>query len=456
VTRRARMILLWSFAIVPAHLLLVGILRPELLRDPRRPPGIEAEARWLMEHPADWVAASEISDAALDLQSPRRFQLWYTAYEHARRLAPHRANTAVAFVRGGLFHWYELGAADRKRVLDAAAPLMHDEAFFGRMYAPLWQLTRDFAWLRRVAPDTLNARIWLRDLAIVRGLFGDYRVLRDEIRRERMEAFDSRRGSDDPNALLELVPRHLDRADEPLVHAMLEELDRKAFNVEQMSGAIEDVVEFAVRHDTQPLAAIGPLVKKGGRMREVTRARAALALNDVTMATQIELTGAIDHVQEWSEYYLDRARFEARRGDFHTAEAYVLRAAPAGQTPRWLAVAEEVARAAGKPAEAAAYRKRLEAMPWTWSGMCGAEVCRTATATQYVRASRLQLQLANTQSDETPPYVEIYVDDALAAEGEVRDQRAFDVATTPGLHELEVRLVNPLTRNGAQRRVRLS
>ena len=92
----------------------------------------------------------------------------------------------------------------------------------------------------------------------------------------------------------------------------------------------------------------------------------------------------------------------------------------------------------------------------SWTGTCGTELCTAALATEYVLGSGTRLELATTQSDETSPYVEIFLDDALVAEGEVGEQRAFEIPASPGLHRLEVRLVNPRTRNGAQRRVRLS
>ncbi|HEV3486116.1 MAG TPA: hypothetical protein VG106_11960, partial [Vicinamibacterales bacterium] len=60
------------------------------------------------------------------------------------------------------------------------------------------------------------------------------------------------------------------------------------------------------------------------------------------------------------------------------------------------------------------------------------------------------------QSDQTPPYLEFYVDDALVAEGAVADQRRFVLPAADGEHRVEVRLVNSRMRNGTQRRVRLS
>jgi hypothetical protein len=67
----------------------------------------------------------------------------------------------------------------------------------------------------------------------------------------------------------------------------------------------------------------------------------------------------------------------------------------------------------------------------------------------------LHFKLSVAQSDEIAPYVELYVDDVLVNEGEVRDVKPLEVAAG-GRHRIEVRLVNRFTRNGTQRRVRLS
>ena len=147
-------------------------------RDPVRPADLGGLANWMAEHPADYLAASMIADQALDSEVPKRFELWRAAYAHATRLAPMRPNPAAAFTRGGLFHWYELGPSDRAAVLKAAAPLLRDESTFGRMHRPLWELTGDFAYLRRNAPDSERALVALRDIAVTNGRFDDYREVR--------------------------------------------------------------------------------------------------------------------------------------------------------------------------------------------------------------------------------------------------------------------------------------
>ncbi|HEV7241808.1 MAG TPA: hypothetical protein VGQ36_21430 [Thermoanaerobaculia bacterium] len=458
-TRRVRQVLLTAIASTCAVLLVIVLRNRELLETPKPPAGLEGSAAWLAEHPADWIVAAAISDEALDAGTPRSVELWHAAYAHAKRLAPYRRNADAAFVRAGFFHWYELAPRNRAQVLKAAAPLMREPEFFARMLVPLWQLTRDFAWLYANAPETTEARGALRDLAVARGLFGEYRVLREDIRARRMKELAAQRASSDPVALLDLVPDRLTAADEPLVRAVLEELDRKPFDPEQIGARSEVLVGYAVRHDIQPLTGILPLLDTPSKLRDVTRARAALDLNNANAATRIEIASAINGAAEWEPYFLDRALFEAKRRQAAAADAYLVRAAVRGLSVPVLAAGEQVAILLNNGKAAEDYRRQLADRakePRTWSSSCGAnELCGVATRDQYVAGETLRLELTTTQSDETPPYVEIYVDDALRAEGEVRDSRVFEVRTGPGLHTIELRLVNSHTRNGTQRRVRV-
>jgi len=458
-TRRTRQILLTLAGSVSAILLAIVLLNRGILDTPKAPGGLDGAAAWLAEHPADWIAAAAISDAALDASTSRRVDLWHAAHAHAKRLAPYRPNADAGFVRAGLFHWYELAPRDRTQVLKAAAPLMRQPEFFMRMLVPLWQLTRDFAWLHANAPETTDARIALRNLAVARGLFGEYRVLREDIRARRMKEFAAQRATADPTALLELVPDRLTAADEPLVRGILEELDRKPFDPEQIGARSEIVVDYAVRHDIQPLTGILPLLDTPSKLRDVTRARAALDLNNATGATRIEIASAVSGSAEWEPYFLDRALFEARRHDAAAADTYLVRAAVRGLSVPVLAAGEQAAVILNNARAAEDYRKQLAARakePRTWASGCGVnELCGVASRDEFVTGEMLRLELTTTQSDETPPYVEIYVDDALRAEGDVRDSRVFEVRTGPGLHTIELRLINTHTRNGTQRRVRI-
>ena len=412
----------------------------------------------LRERPADWLLASRIAADALDSEAPRRVELWRAAHAHAKLLAPHRPNPDAAFVRAGLFHWIELGADDRARVMKAAEPLMRDPTFFQRMHAPLLQVTRDFAWVRAHAPQTLNARMALEHLAVSRGLFGEYRALREEIRAVRLQTFAERRRTDDLSALLNLLPERLDRQHEPLVRGILEELERQAFDPAQISPRVEEVVEFALDHRVEPLAGVGLLLEPPSRLRDATRARVALALNQPQVASRIEMSSLAANPAEWEPYYLDRARFEARRRDAAQANAYLVRAAADGMTVPVLAAAVEVARMLGREADERRYRAQLEVTPRVWQGLCGpADICKAALTQEWSGDRRThRITLANAQSDETPPYVEIYVDHVRLAEGDVPETRTFEVPLPPGAHEVEVRLVNTHTRNGIQRRVRVS
>ncbi|MGZ5443000.1 MAG: hypothetical protein ACXW5U_04645 [Thermoanaerobaculia bacterium] len=456
--RQAMLVLVASFCAV---FLAIVLLNRDLFQKAEAPATLDGAAAWLTDHPADLLAASTVADAALDTSTPRRAELWHAAYAHAQRLAPYRPNADAAFVRAGLFHWYELAAADRARVLDAAKPLLRDPDFFGRMLTPLWQLTRDFAWLHANAPETMAARAALRDLAVARGLFEEYRLLREDIRVRRMKLFAAQRENGDPARLLQLLPDRLIAADEPLVRGVLEELDRKPFDPEQIGTGVETVVDYAVRHDIQPLTGIVPLLDTPGPLRDVTRARAALALDNAAAATRIEVTSAVTGAPEWEAYLLDRAIFEARRRDARAADAYLVRAAARApsMSVAVLATGERVATILGKTNAAAEYRRQLDARakePRTWASGCGSnELCSIAARDEYVSAGPLRLELTTIQSDETAPYVEIYVDDALRAEGRVEDTRAFEVPVQPGLHRVELRLINTHTRNGTQRRVRI-
>ncbi len=412
----------------------------------------------LSDTPANWLLASEIADGALDRDSPRRFALWRAAYAHAKLLAPRRVNADAAFVRAGLFHWYELQSEDRARVMQAAGPLMRDPLFFARMHVPLLQLTRDFAWIRTHAPQTLDTRAALRNLAISQGLFSEYRALRDEVRATRLQTFAARRRGDDPSALAALLPEHLDLEDQPLVQGILEELDRQAFDPTQVSPRADEVVTFALDHHVGPLTGVQPLLEPPSRLRDVTRARVALALDRATDASRIEMTSTTTiNADEWRPYYLDRARFEARRGDASAANAYLFRASSKGMTIPVLDAAAEVARILRRTSDEQRYLGDLARAPRAWQGLCGTdEICGSAHTDAWSRAPRTEkITLANTQSDETPPYVEIYAGGLRVAEGEVRDTRTFEVPLPAGAHEIEVRLMNQRTRNGVQRRVRL-
>jgi len=462
VSRVARGTFLGVIAIGMTAILAFFLVHRDLARDPVPPRDGQQLAQWIAQHPADAIAASELADAALDGNFPQRRALWIAAFDHAAHLSPLRPNARAGFVRAGLFHWYELDDADRNRVLEVAAPLMRDPKFFARMYGPIWSLTRNFDYLRRVAPDSLNSIDTLRELALSRGLFPQYRELRETLRKRRLADLEERRKTvTHPGELVELLPLTVQVADAPLISGILRELEAKPFAPEQINSRIDPAIVLAIEHKLQPLAGIAPLLETRGVLRDVTRARAALALDRPNVASRVEISTEVVGAQEWNPYHFERALYEARKGNVGAADAQLSRAAIAGVTPGLLATQLEVGtllRNARQVADARAQLEALNARPPQWSKTCGSEICATAETTRWFEhaTSTLPIALSVSQSDETPPYVEIYANDALIAEGEVRGERTFAIQPGAGVQRIEVRLVNRTTRNGVQRRLRLS
>ena len=426
-TRTFRRTLLTSVAASSALLFLLFLASIDLTREPVRPEELDGLATWLAHHPADWLAASAITDRSLDSALPlqRRAALWRNSHLLAVYLAPLRTNPTAGFVRAGLFHWYELGTADRQAVLEAAAPLLRDPAIFAALHRPLWELTHDLGYLRRAAPQTINALWMLRELAVSSGNFDGYRQLRAALREGRMTEFRQKRAAATVAELINILPQPITESDEPLVRALLEEIDRRPVDPHTMGGRIEDLALYAIRHDVKPLTALAPLVDQVGKLTNPTRARLALALGDRNAAMRVELTSALVNAAEWTPYLLERAAFEERNGQPALAARYRLRAT-----------------VAGGPAVN------------VWTNVCGAaELCSSVFR---IHDGPLEFRASAAQSDEIPPYLEVYLDDKLVMEGEVRDEKTFAIDAAPGPHRMEVRLVNGTMRNGAQRRVRLS
>ena len=459
-TRRTRQIFLSAIALLNAVMLVLFVTHRDVARDHVPPRDLTGMAAWMTQHPADWLTAAAISDAALDSSLPRRTELWRAAYALARHIAPRRRNPAAAFVRAGLFHWYELNPADRRAVLNSAAPLLRDPQVFDDLYRPLWDLTRDFDYLLRNAPKTLGTLDALRNIAVSNGLFDDYRETRAALHGERLATFEATRSTLAPHDLPQLLPRRIETEDEPLVRRVLEELHARSFDPSRFGDPTTAMIEYAIRHNVRPLEGLTPFVEAMHVIPDVTRARLALALNNPEAATLIELGAAGAVTQEWVPYHLERALFEARRGDAAAADAQLRRAVIGRPDPAVLATAQEAAAILRNHAAAAEFEKHLAALakqPRAWQGTCGPnELCNSVRAVVPSRGGSIGVEAAVVQSDQIPPYVEIYVDDARVAEGEVVDRRRFVLPAPKGVHEIEVRLVNPRIANGSQRRVRLS
>lgn len=347
-TKRGSRLVLGAMAAVSALMLAAFVVAGT-------PAKREVTPSWIAAHPADWLAASELTDRALDARLARRFEVWRATHDLAKHVAPRQTNPHAALVRSGLFHWYELSEADRRAVLAAAEPLLRESsATYLSLHRPLWQLTRDFALLRRTNPGDAASLRALAELAAMNGLFDESRALRERLQRQQYAEFQARRAEMTSADLIALTPAPLDRGDEPLVRGILEELQKRS----------------------------------------------------------------------------DRRSIEL---------------------PRRLA---DYAIRNGIPVEARDTRVFTPTLEWR--GTCGAnELCHFAQADVIAR-NTITITATPVQSDEVPPYLELYLDDRLVAHGEVRGPRTFRIATTAGPHHIEAWLANPRTRNGVQRRVRLS
>lgn len=407
---------------------------------------------WLAAHPADWIASSIVVDKALDSSLPQRDPLWRAAYAHSQLLAPYRDAPRLAFLRSGLTHWFELGEADRKLVLANGAPLLKDQQHFRNLHRAIWEVTGDFALLRRSNPGTPEAFSTLADIAVRNGRFPEYRDCRNEFVRIRLAEFLGQRATMPQSEIANVIPTEPVRDDEPLLQAALDEWHRRPLDanpVRSVAGAID----YALRHNLSPLDGLDYLITHPFES-DPLRARLALRSGQLTHATDLEISSSIVAPSSWQQYHLDRAFLAARDRDAGGVRKEMFQASEAGLTPNVLAAAMALEQSSA--AEAQLVQKY--STPATWEGLCDTDLCSRAKSEWYTPgAAQHALMLSAVQSDEYAPYVEIYVDETRVAEGPVGANTAFTLATAQGgVHRVEVRLTNPLTRNLLQRRVRIA
>ena len=350
----------------------------------------------IARHPTDWAAASALAEVALDARLGNRVEVWRAAYTHASLLAPERTEPANGFVRAAFFHWTELSEKDRRDAIAAYAPQLRDPAVFARMARPLFELSGDLSLLRRAAPPTADSLAALISLALPNGRFADYRALRGELQQKHIDDFNGRRHTVTPEELVERFPLPPYRADEePLIRALLDELHARPLDDNPGRGDVLDAVaDYALRHNIGPLDGLEVITRKPGA---------------ATVATQIRIARALG--------LKDRtAQLEA-----------------ASRDPR-----------------------RVQPNDSDWLGLCQNDICKQAR--RMIEAEHgIALTIDTVQTDDVQAYVEIYVDDALRAEGEVGPKRDFTVPVgNRGVHRIEVVLANPTTRNGFARRVHIA
>jgi hypothetical protein len=362
--------------------------REALPHDPR------ALAARIARHPTDWRAASALTEISLDTRLPRRMELWRAARDLAMSMAPAREEPQNSFARSGFFHWNEMTAAERREMLDNFEPQLRRPATFFRMARPFFTLTGDVGMLRRNQPHTLESIELLLSIASVNGRFADYRALRDELASERIADYREHLPSLDPPEIIAALPPPPYHADiEPLLGDALAALQQRPLSDNPNRPVVVDaLVDYALRHNLQPLDGLEAITRIQGAADPETRLRLARKLGLNARAAQIEMETV---------------------------------------APR-------------TPSDSNA-----------WQGLCGDEVCTRTWRQMESKQGAIDLTIDPSATDDVPPYVEISVDDARVAEGEVPARRVFPLVVRPGPHRIEIAVANPLTRNNTARRVRV-
>lgn len=445
-------------SVAMAAALIVFLTDPRLQHDPRTPgDDLHVLGATIARHPAYQAVFGKIVEQVLDSSSTSRFEAWRAAEEQIVRLDPNRPMAAGSFVRSGLFHWYELGDSDRHQVITAIQPLLRDESFFGRMAQPLFQLTGDFALLRRANPGSEGAMAMMASMAVTNGRFDDYRLFREQARKKRFDKFAQMRSGATPVDLVNLVPMPPTMADAELMQGILDELHRKPIDNNKVdTHRSSALIDFALDHDLRPLDGLEAVVRIAAA-DDPQRARLALHLGKLDRASDVESASPIADRAPWHRYFVERAVEEMRRHESLAALHY-LQKADDGKSPDVIAATEEIQRLAGNAAEAAAVHKTLLARAnrvEQWLGTCAGDVCNHASGTLWSEGAPFALKVAAVQSDNVPPYAEIYADDAIAGEGTVSPSLIARAALLRGVHRIEVRLANPMTRNAIRRRIRI-
>ena len=407
---------------------------------------------WLEQHPSDWIASSIVVDKALDSPLPQRDPLWRAAYAHSQLLAPYREAPHLAFLRSGLGHWYELGEPDRQRVRENAASLLVDPDQFRKLWRAVWEVTGDYALLRRANPGTAESMPALMWISSTYGLFPEYREARGEFRRRQFAEFGAARAMMPQPEIANVLPDAPVRDDEPLLQAALDEWHRRPLDslpVRSVAGTIE----YSLRHGLRPLDGLDYLITHPYQ-GDPLRARLAIYNGFFDRATDLEISSSDVTPLAWRQYHVERAYAEAKRGELQATNVELFKASRAELDAEVLEAAAKLQKSDAAVAELTL----TYSMPAKWEGLCSADVCQSARAQWYTPGAAQQtLALSTVQTDEYAPYAEVYVDEELASEGPVAEATPFAIAAKgEGVHRVEIRLANPLTRNLLQRRVRIA
>jgi hypothetical protein len=290
-------------------------------------------------------------------------------------------------------------------------------------------------------------------IAIRNGRFADYRSFREQLRRRSYAAFEAIRPTATAAELISFVPLPVTTADTSLLQGILEALRSRAVDSHPIdSNRASALIDFALDHHLQPLDALQTI-----GANDPQRARLAVALGAFAKADAIESASAVSDRAQWHRYYVERALAEMRRHESLHAFQY-LQKVDDGNSADVTAAMEDLQRAAGNSAEAAAVHAALVGKAnrvGQWSGKCGDDICDHADGIFWSDGAPFTLKIAPVQSDNVPPYVEVYTDDALTNEGPVSPSLLARAELLRGIHRVSVRLANPATRNAIRRRIRV-
>jgi hypothetical protein len=234
---------------------------------------------------------------------------------------------------------------------------------------------------------------YVRNMAAINGRFDDYRELRGEVQRKREADFREKRDRFSPVEIVgALPPPPYSTDDEPLLRAALDELHRRPLTEDpHRIGELDALVDYALRHHLEPLDGINSIVLMHGAASDITRYRLA------------------------EKFGMNAAAFDIRLG---------------AKTP-------------------------LAEPRGTWQHLRDDGNVNGRAWIDREFAGPASIAIQTIKSDEVPPWVEIYFDDARVAEEEVPASRTFAIPAAKGEHRLEVRVANGMTRNATPRLVRV-
>jgi hypothetical protein len=225
------------------------------------------------------------------------------------------------------------------------------------------------------------------------GRFEDYRQLRNELVIVRTRELIKHLDTLSPSQIVAALPPRPTTDDQRMLVAALLALEKEPLEVESgRPDILEHLIDYAVGHKL-PVAGLRAVIQEKSWAGPFQRAELARALGETAIAGEIDPLGARPH----------------------GGETLVIKGV-------------------------------------SWSGFCGPDVCRSVAADVE---GPLSVTIEAVRSDEVPPYVECYVDEARVWEGAIVNRVMIPLVPT-GRHRVEITLVNRLTRNRGERRIRIS